>query len=649
MALSDSSVLDRVLLYMGVGGVTHYRVYNGDHTDSSNELSSERGSANDFVRTTNANRNQLIARVEAGTCDIYYSFGGVIWADEDLPDMLQSFRWAHPLHSGTGWQLPRHLIDEGAVSVDIETGQPTYQFKGSFGTARRTPDGDTYNQPLSAFIAAAQSQANQFALQINLSASDGWTTSNINNHPPIAAMLAHLEAQRHNNVALGDDLLSIGLAAREFRIDQTDTQVLHFNCQQVNVGYSGTNIIRVRLICNRLTSGVAYNIGHLNTYLSTHTGTIDVSDDIEPTVLGRAGVPILCSELWFQNSDDGTIYKVVPRSDNLIYYGHDPLLDEAYELPMMGDYGRTVDYDDLEDHYDSEDPPAVDGKTLPVYGTYDTIHFGPGEAASGNVHVQEPQDAVVSPKVHRVLHLHNRHGDSYRRVDFTDWDNETFVRMQPGEYGSVQVTRDDEGGGEMIGRDINERVNLISSGEVMPDLELGDVPYWTYSSNERQRQFPTPAQIYNSGDAFEVGSATIASGDNWQSDINTGTHAEKEARVFSSAAVKMKMRGLIRINMDVEIQLGSGDGVLTANNRVGIYRLRDGSFTQIPGSVVYDEISGANSRHNFIVATEDIVEVGDVIFPFLRYYTTSTLNFATTDVVNFHRSMILRPEIAVSA
>ena len=285
MALSDVSNVDRVLLQMGFGGVRTYRVYNGDYTVASNLV--DRGNYQDFLDTNNANRNQLIARVAAGTCDIYYRLGNTIWIEADLPDALQIFRFSHPLHGGTGWQTPRHLIDGATVSVDADTGRPSIDLGGDFAATRRTPSGDTYTQSLLGWRIEPANTSDRFRLHLDLDEGLELTSSDINDQPVIEAMLVWLETKRtFGGFAVGDDILG-SHAGRHFSVEQNNSETVIFAITGAGTGTLDGHITDVTLTCEEQTGSASRDLEDFQGVLSEATAAVTTQTGIEVPPLGE--------------------------------------------------------------------------------------------------------------------------------------------------------------------------------------------------------------------------------------------------------------------------------------------------------------------------------------------------------------------------
>ena len=154
---------------------------------------------------TNADRNELLADVEAGTVDVYVqdqSAGGSsgrYWALADVPPELQNLLDSFAFQPTKGWQYGWHVTQNADVTEDADTGATVLESPIGFLPVKIQPAGDTFDQGLGDWDAALVVSAGQDYLQLQLPIpiSAGLdTNAKLNAHGPVVAMLAWFESLR---------------------------------------------------------------------------------------------------------------------------------------------------------------------------------------------------------------------------------------------------------------------------------------------------------------------------------------------------------------------------------------------------------------------------------------------------------------------
>ena len=105
------------------GTVSTAKLYNGTHTDHSNLV--DRINYADILDHDNADRNELIADIEAGNADVYVqddSASATTWLIADVPSELQRILSAFPFHPQKGWEFPYHVAQQADITEDDVTG-----------------------------------------------------------------------------------------------------------------------------------------------------------------------------------------------------------------------------------------------------------------------------------------------------------------------------------------------------------------------------------------------------------------------------------------------------------------------------------------------------------------------------------------------
>ena len=98
----------------------------------------------------NADRNELIEDVEAGTIDVYVhdqSAGpspGTYWLLADVPPELQRLLSAFPFQPKKGWQYPWHVTQQADMIEDADTGADVLESPIGFMPVKIQPTGDTF-------------------------------------------------------------------------------------------------------------------------------------------------------------------------------------------------------------------------------------------------------------------------------------------------------------------------------------------------------------------------------------------------------------------------------------------------------------------------------------------------------------------------
>ena len=589
----------------------------------------------------NAEVQEVISRIEAGTCPVYYRGTGggpdrgLRWLEADMPHRYSFLRSLHPFHPTNGYLIPNVMLDHGKVATDAPTGLRKIEHEYGLVTRSRTPDGTTFDYRLNDWLALS-SGTTRFALRLTLSRL--YTDATIESAPEIVAFKSWLRANMNAGTAIPadanlifdtDDNYDFEGSGRQYTFPQPDGTNVVTTIIQVNSVFDSGNYEFVRIEFQRQSSA-AHNIDQLNALFRTATGAIPAATAQQHPPIGpHDGGPITTGSVIFQQEEGGPQFKLFVRHGRLMVRGVDHL-NKEYELPIEGKYGRRIELTGLSTNSDGH-------YLAPLH--HDTIIYSGGQNVS--YRFRSARDMVISGATHRDIFIINLSVTGW--LDILDPGGTQIFRLLAGESATFQVSLSEDGSGDIVSLgQLPPRRQTISAGIFTgAGGLLNDPPYWIYTNNRYMRMFPLPTEVdFNHQDAFEIPSGEPTSG------LAIGATQSWEHRYV----VKLKQSGLLTMKCIVDLRTQDGITGDIATPEIHLLHIPTPPAVQTPTQFISNsgvEIVGLGHQQRFQVSDSLVVLAGDTVMAGFVYPQSSTASLEHIREIFFQRELSLNTTIDV--
>ena len=579
---------------------------------------------------------EVIRRVKAGTCAVYFAEGTRTWLDEDTPDGYSRIR-SHPFHKTDGYKYGTVLIDHSHIVQDANTGRKDIQHEFGMLSTSRTPDGPTFNYPLEELIVLQDSNAVRFTVRFE--PTEDYEHAEIENDPTIMAFKSWLRANIIEGTAPpvdgaliydAGDIYPYEFNERRYQFIQNPDDAVHVRARivAVNALFSAGIYQAVEVVFGRTTT-VAHDINQLNDLFDNATGSIPTRDGIERPPFGtHGGGAITAGSLKFKT------VKLTEVQGRVVVVGKDHL-GSRYAIPIEGQYGRMIDWSNLE-------TIGTDATKKYAPRHHDTVVYNVNALRS--VRFRHALQMVESNDTYRFVRFVNKQG----QLDIEGRDGQRLFRLEDGEIAEFLIMLQESGAGSIVNAaSLPLRKQIISSG-LLRDSDgaiagqLSTAPYLVKDASNYFRYIPMPSFVdSNHEDAFRIGSAHIANGQ----DLRT-----YEGPYDTSYAVQLLQGGKLTCDLDFEIAtFGSFAGELDAYVQLFASVSEINNGVPVPfGRNEFNDLAGVGSRRRYSIREQRNVNAGDIVFAGLVYNVGSTALLSLMRVELFERRLELETSVEVN-
>ena len=445
----------------------------------------------------------MLAAIESGDAEVWYydSSPGTWIAYDDLPAQHALLHGMHQMHPKNGWQVPAKIMLNSEYSEDSDTGRGDITARFGIATAKRKPDGSTFDYPLENWNARLIA-GTQISVELNLTAADNVTDINADDN--VIGMLAWLESLRTSGDAVGDDIEDIDDLAdgREYQLDlgtgqaTLDLEVISLSSIAGVTTPAGVYSF-VGFTLERVSGETdAIDIAVIRQFIMDATGSITVASDDTPESppfdLREAIVDV--SRIRFP---DGKILE--PLGERLV------LRQSSLGItPLDGSARRIVRYDDL--------PTRGTGKAMPKDGAR-VVHFGHGASSSGRLEFLLIRSHTLSENVGEVYEVRNVSSEHDCSV-YAPGGTFLLINLKPGQECGFELNEENADGDEEI-IVIRPPVRRLQwqRGLVLPNFSNMHLYSDPSSANWLSLPWPTTSGVqYRDTDGFTLGTAALPDG-----------------------------------------------------------------------------------------------------------------------------------------
>ena len=442
-----------------------------------------------------------------GTAAIWYWDSGqnpAAWIEyADLPEA----HWViHTMHyfQPPGVSVPPAIMDtlsrQSEYAKDADTGRSDISAKYGIISAKRKPDGSTFDFPLENWNARLIA-GTQISVELNLTADDNVTDINADDN--VIGMLAWLESLRTTGSTVGDDIEDINdLDDRTYQIalgfGQSTLDLEIVSLSSIHGVTTPTGVYSFVGFTFERVSGEtdAIDIAVIRQFIMDATGSITVASDDTPESppfdLREATVDV--SRIRFP---DGKVLE--PHGERLV------LRQSSLGItPLDGSARRIVRYDDL--------PTRGTGKAMPADGAR-VVHFGHNAGGSGRLEFLLIRSHTLSEnvgEVYEVRNLSTEHDCSVWATGGTD----LLINLKPGQECGFELNEENADGDEeiIVIRPPVRRL-LWQRGLSLPNFSNMHLYSDPSSANWLSLPWPTTSGVqYRDADGFTLGTAALPAG-----------------------------------------------------------------------------------------------------------------------------------------
>ena len=502
MAITADTVIDRVVVLCNCDGMSTRGIlpYNGTDSVEGSELIQIANPTASMI----TQRDIMQDKIDAGDAVIWYKDQSTWIEYDDLDDVHGLIHAMHPmipLGAGAGFRVLPNIVKNSDYEEDADTGRP--DITAQFGTisAKRKPDGTTFDYPLENWNARLIA-GSQISVELNLTADDNVTDINADDN--VIGMLAWLETLRTTGSAVGDDIEDIDDLAdgREYQLDlgtgqaTLDLEVISLSSiagvtTPAGVySFAGFTLQRVSGETDTI------NIAVIRQFLMDATGSITVASDDTPESppydLRKAIVDV--SRIRFP---DGKTLE--PLGERLV------LRQPSNGItPLDGSARRIVRYDDL--------PVRGTGKAMPKDGAR-VVHFGHGASSSGRLEFLLIRSHTLSENVGEVYEVRNVSSEHDCSV-YAPGGTVLLINLKPGQECGFELNEENADGDEeiIVIRPPVRRL-LWQRGLSLPNFSSMHLYSDPSSANWLSLPWPTGSGVqYRDSDGFTLGTAALPDG-----------------------------------------------------------------------------------------------------------------------------------------
>lgn len=644
MPLDATSVFDRVEISCSCSnGILAAAVVRGggpgDNTEYGYRLPEAIPNVGGAWDPENADVAEVIRRIKLGTCAVYFKDGGTRWLETETPQGLDRLR-VHPFHATDGYKFHTPLIDHSHIVQDANTGRKDIEHEFGMVSTSRTPDGPTFNYPLEELIVLQDSNAVRFVLRWE--PTEDYTDFTIENAPLILALKSWLRANLQSGTTIPadapliydpTDVYEFERSEHRYQFMQDPDATEHPLARIVtfNATFSAGNYQSLDIVFGR-TNLVFQDINLLNNLFDSATGTIPTVENIENPPFGtRGGGAVTVGSIQFDT------VKITEVQGRLMAVGTDHL-GARYAVPLEGNYGRMIDWSNLE---------TIGTEATKKYAPrhHDTVIYNVSGLRS--VRFRPTLQMVESNDTHRLIRFVNEQG----QLDIEDRDGNRRFRLEKGETAVFLVLLHDTGvGGIINATPLPLRKQIISSGLIRDGNgavagELDTVPYLIKDAANFFRFIPMPTFVDSTHeDAFRIGSASIANGQ----DIRTYTGPWD-----TPWTVELLQSGKLTVTHDFELTAVTGwAGELQADLQLFRWEaaLAGDMGTTVPipfGRNEFNALEVLGQRRQFSISEQKDIAPGDIVFGGFIYDVGSTGVLSAGRVTSYQRTLTLETSINI--
>lgn len=566
---------------------------------------------------------EVISRINAGTCAVYYQDRSTIWLQSDMPRQYLLMLTRHPFHKDedSGYKTPGQLILHSAYEESSITARPGITIAGDMRAKKVAPRSGNMPRNLDEWSVQPLSSTT-FGLRLTVDSEDAVTNATFDDHIPAIAFVNWLNSIR----TAGGAIPSAGLLNyQNFGIPRKYTFVL-----------SDTN--SVVAICDGAAPGIINGlIVNADYTFTVESGTFD-ADLLSALIAGvEASIPVVAGQTEdpefgaydiptrgssFETADGQGITQI-----NRLWEARwkDLGSETILRLPLFGSYGRVVNWNDL---------TLQSGTTRLMprphqFPACDVIHFD--GTSAGTLRLLTPAQMVGIYSMHRPLRVHNRSATVVLTLE--DWDGTDFFFLQPGEEIDFSFTYHNIGGGEMIATNVPKRRLIDSHG----DLGVLSGPgHWNYTDADWLRPLPVSATpTYIDNDAFLIGSAAVSGGAVFAnvSDL----HVPASIKVMIDGDLTYRGRWGIRVE---------GSGNLPSGHQTLLFHRKDSDASrEIHDDPSYPVLTTTGETRTYGLEARFPVKKNDIVLPAMTMAKSASLNAGHIDCYSLIRSATLEPTI----
>ena len=501
MPLTESSVFNRVLVICNCEGMNVGQI--GAHQDEA-RLTEGSWVSQDETDTGKLAELQIMEdAIEAGTARLWYRDGSTWIRYEDIDDaygLIHAMNRMRPKGGGDdAYRILPNLVKDSSYSEDSDTGRPDITLPMGLTTARRKPDGTTFDYPLENWNARLIG-GTQISVELNLTTDDNVT--DINAYDDVIGMLAWLESLRTTGSAVGDDIEDLDdLDDRTYQFDMgfgRATLDLEIVSQSSITGVTTpTGVYSFAGFSFNRVSGETDTIviADVRQFIADATGSITVASDDTPESppfdLREAIVDV--SRIRFP---DGKTLE--PHGERLV------LRQSSLGItPLDGSARRIVRYDDL--------ATRGTGKGMPTDGAR-VVHFGHNAGSSGRLEFLLIRSHTLSENVGEVYEVRNLSSQNDCSV-YAPGGTVLLINLKPGQECGFELNEENADGDEeiIVIRPPVRRL-LWQRGLSLPNFSDSHL-YSDSNANWLSLPWPTGNGVqYRDTDGFTLGTASLPDG-----------------------------------------------------------------------------------------------------------------------------------------
>ena len=540
MAITADTVIDRVAVLCNCDGM-HTRgilPYNGTDLAVGAEDINITGPTASMI----TQRDIMQDKIDSGDAVIWYLDTNGTWIEyDDLQDEHGLIHGMHPMHprnKGDGFRVLPNIVKESDYAEDDDTGRSDITARFGISTAKRKPDGDTFDYPLENWNARLIA-GTDISIERTFTTDDDVT--DLNTHDDVIGMLAWLESLRTSGSAVGDDITDIDDLAdgREYELDQggghavLDLEVISLS--SISGVSTPTGVYSfVGFTFQRITGETGLiEIAEIRETLMDATGSITVATDdapeSPPVDLREATVDV--SRLRFP---DGKV--IEPHGERLVL--RQPSLGIT---PLDGSGKRIVRYSNLTDR--------GTGKGMPTNGAR-VVHFGHGAGASGRLEFLFISSHTLSENVGEVYEVRNV-STEYDCSVYAPGGTVLLINLKPGQECAFELNEENADGDEeiIVIRPPVRRL-LWQRGLSLPNFSNMHL-FSDSNANWLSLPWPTGNGVqYRDTDAFALGTAALPAGQDVEDVSISDWDIPGSFQILRSGTVKINFRYHLLLDAD---------------------------------------------------------------------------------------------------
>ena len=513
-----------------------------------------------------------------GTADVWYRDSGqnpLAWIEyADLPEahwVIHAMHYFHP----PGVSVPPAIMDtlsrQSEYAKDDDTGRSDISAKYGIISAKRKPDGSTFDYPLENWNARLIG-GTQISVELNLTADDNVTDINADDN--VIGMLAWMESLRTTGSAVGDDIEDIDDLAdgREYQLDlgtgqaTLDLEVISLSSIAGVTTPAGVYSF-VGFTFERVSGETdAIDIAVIRQFIADATGSITVASDDAPESppfdLRKAIVDV--SRIRFP---DGKMLE--PLGERLVL--RQPSLGIT---PLDGSARRIVRYDDL--------PTRGTGKAMPKDGAR-VVHFGHGAGASGRLEFLLIRSHTLSENVGEVYEVRNI-STEYDCSVYATGGTDLLINLKPGQECGFELNEENaEGDEEIIVIRPPVRRLLWQRGLSLPNFSSMHL-YSDSNANWLSLPWPTGSGVqYQDSDGFSRGTAGLPDGGDAADVDEADWDIPGSFQILRPGTVKIRFRYHLLLDADpLNASLALGHGASLWISEHGVNTLTRQGYLGLP-------------------------------------------------------------------